>query len=121
MNYNAGTFRYAIVDEHGNFKPAYEGDDEWNQTIYSKDKKADDSVYTDRLHQWDYKKHNELLKKHFGNQSQHWDNRDPKKIEAFLNDYYPNMGCTFEVVKIMEHKRTDGNFIYSIHFIKHKK
>lgn len=45
------------------------------------------TVYTDRLLQWDYAKHNDLCEKHFGNKAQYWDNRDPVKVEAFLRDY----------------------------------
>ena len=50
-------------------------------------KQAQDTIYTDRLYQWDYAKHDELCKKHFGNVSQYWDTRSPKKIEAFLSDW----------------------------------
>lgn len=49
--------------------------------------KADNTIYTDRLLMWDYDKHNLLCKKHFGNEGQQWENRDPKKIEAFLCDW----------------------------------
>ena len=45
------------------------------------------SIYTDRLLEWDWAKHNELCQKHFGNQGQYWNDRDPKKIEAFLCDW----------------------------------
>ena len=45
------------------------------------------TVYTDRLLQWDYAKHNELCMKHFCDVSQYWDGRHPKAIEAFLRDY----------------------------------
>jgi len=48
---------------------------------------ATGSLYTDRLLQWDWDKHNRLCEKHFGNQGQYWDNRDPEKIEAFLRDW----------------------------------
>jgi hypothetical protein len=48
---------------------------------------AKDTIYSDRLYQWDYKKYNLLCLKHFGNKGQYWDDRDSKKIEAFLRDY----------------------------------
>lgn len=54
------------------------------------DKKANGSVYTDRLYQWDYKKYNKLCEKHFGNKGQYFDQRKPEKIEAFLRDYTDN-------------------------------
>jgi hypothetical protein len=51
------------------------------------DKEAITSLYTDRLLRWDYEKHDRLCRKHFGNERQSWDNRDHKKIEAFLSDW----------------------------------
>jgi hypothetical protein len=50
-------------------------------------RKANDTVYSDRLFQWDHKKHDELCMKHFGNSGQYWDKREPENIEAFLRDY----------------------------------
>lgn len=48
---------------------------------------ATGTIYTDRLLQWDYEKHNLLCKKHFGNEGQYWHDREAKKIEAFLCDW----------------------------------
>lgn len=48
------------------------------------------SIYTDRLLQWDYDKHDELCEKHFGNRGQYWNDRDPKLIEAFMQDWVGN-------------------------------
>lgn len=45
------------------------------------------TVYTDRMLQWDYEKTNNLMQKHFGNQGQYWDDREPEVIEAFLRDW----------------------------------
>ena len=50
-------------------------------------KKANNTIYTDRLLQWDYEKHNELCEKHFGNRGERWDKRSPSDIEDFLIDY----------------------------------
>lgn len=44
--------------------------------------------YSDRLYQWDSKKHDRLCEKHFGDRSQYWNSRSPKKIEAFLQEYH---------------------------------
>lgn len=46
------------------------------------------TVYTDRLTQWDFAKHDRLCQKHFGNRGQYWDGRSPKLTEAFLRDWY---------------------------------
>ncbi len=50
-------------------------------------KGANSSIYSDRLLQWDWDKHNELCRKHFGDEGQYWNDRDPEKIEAFLQDW----------------------------------
>jgi len=50
-------------------------------------KEAIDSIYTDRLLQWDYDKHNLLCEEHFGDKGQLWDKRSPKKIAAFLSGW----------------------------------
>jgi hypothetical protein len=52
--------------------------------------KAKEAIYTDRLYSWNHKKHDELCKKHFGNQSQYWNNRDPEAIQEFLKDWTEN-------------------------------
>jgi hypothetical protein len=38
------------------------------------------------LHQ-DWDKHNELCRKHFGNEGQYWHDRPTDKIQAFLSDW----------------------------------
>lgn len=55
--------------------------------LFDNGKKPNDTIYSDRLLQWDHNKHDRLCKKHFGNTSQYWNNRKPKKIEAFLRDW----------------------------------
>lgn len=57
------------------------------KTIYKNQVKPNNSVYSDRLLQWDWDKHNELCMKHFGDESQWWDNRNVEKIQDFLRDY----------------------------------
>ena len=46
------------------------------------------SAYTDRLYQWDCKKHDDLCMKHFGDKGQYWDCREIPKIQDFLRDYF---------------------------------
>jgi len=46
------------------------------------------ALYSDRLFQWNPEKYNRLCVKHFGDKGQHFDNRDPAKVEAFLRDYF---------------------------------
>jgi len=55
--------------------------------IWGAKNKDSHGVYTDRLLQWDYKKHNELCKLIWDNTSQLWDSRQPKDIQTFLRKY----------------------------------
>ena len=55
---------------------------------YSNGIEGKETVYTDRLLQWDRKKHDALCKKHFGNEAQYWGGRSPETIQAFLCEYY---------------------------------
>lgn len=71
---------------YGNFY--FQEKDEWGNTItFCKGEDYNGSAYSDRLFQWDPKKHDTLCKKHFGDTSQYWDNRSPEKIEQFLQEY----------------------------------
>ena len=56
---------------------------------FNKDAKqpAKGTCYTDRFYQQNIQRHNELCKKHFGNEGQHWNDREPEKIQAFLCDW----------------------------------
>ena len=47
-----------------------------------------DSVYSDRLYQWDYKKFNECCETVWGNSGQMFDGRESKDIEKFLQLYF---------------------------------
>lgn len=70
-------------------------------TIFKIEGECTGSVYTDRLYQWDYKKHNALCQKHFGNEGQYWDNREPEVIQAFLRDYLNKPALV--LIKIIEY------------------
>jgi hypothetical protein len=58
---------------------------------------ANDTIYSDRLLDWDSAKHDELCQKHFGNRAQRWSDRKPEEIEAFLRDFMdkPNLRLIF--------------------------
>lgn len=62
---------------------------------------ANNTVYTDRLYQWDHVKHDTLCQKHFGNRGQYWGSRTPTQIEAFLRDYLGHP--TLALCRITEH------------------
>lgn len=66
-----------------------------------KNEEANGTIYSDRLLQWDHDRHNDLCKKHFGDEGQYWNDRDPKKIEAFLRDWCDNQ--ELKLIFIMEY------------------
>lgn len=74
--------------------------DDFVQWRGGENKEANGTVYTDRLLQWDYGKHNELCKKHFGNEGQNWGQRQPEQIEAFLRDWNDNQDL--KLILVME-------------------
>jgi hypothetical protein len=73
----------------------------YNSPQYSNGKKPTETVYSDRLFQWDTKKHDSLCQKHFGNSGQSWSSRTPEKIESFLSEYLnkPIELCRVEQLK----------------------
>ena len=52
------------------------------------DIKESNTVYSDRLIQWDYEKYNECCKSIWNNEGQYFNNREPEDIEKFLNLYF---------------------------------
>jgi len=64
--------------------------------------------YTDRAFTWDYEKYNTLCQKHFGNHGQYWNDRDPKKIEAWVRDY--NDDQTLILTSVVEHCNQSSGF-----------
>lgn len=81
------------VDEYGNLVSrtksshpySYDGFITWRG---GENSEVNDTVYSDRLWEQDYRKADELCEKHFGDRGQYFFNRDRKKIEAFLRDWY---------------------------------
>ncbi len=84
-------FNSTFVDEHGNpvkrtkhtHPYGYDGFVLWQD----KTVKVTGTIYSDRLLEWDFAKHDKLCKKHFNNTSQYWDQRNPEHIQAFLRDW----------------------------------
>jgi hypothetical protein len=60
-----------------------------------------DSVHTDRMSQWNYRKNNDLKIKHFGNAGDYWSGRSPESIQAFLCDY---LGKEVTLCRITEYE-----------------
>ena len=54
------------------------------------------TVYSDRFHLWGEEKYKESCQKAFGEDSSHFNKREPEEIESFLRYYYedPNLVLT---------------------------
>jgi hypothetical protein len=61
---------------------------------------ATGTIYTDRMLQWDYERHNALANKHFGNEGQRWDIRPVEQVRDFLRDWVGDQ--SLEIVLIEE-------------------
>ena len=83
------TVRWGRIDENGNvvkrskeeYRYSYDGFIQWRG---GKNEDANGTIYSDRLLNWDFKKHDRLCQKVFGNKGQYWDRRNSKDIEKFL-------------------------------------
>ena len=69
---------------------------------------ANSTICSDRLLMWDYDKHNKLCQKHFGNEGQYWNQREPKLIEAFLRDWTEDK--ELKLVFIMEYCNASSGY-----------
>jgi hypothetical protein len=85
--------RVQCVDEYGKpvertkeeYPYSYDGFVVWRG---GENGEANSTIYSDLLRRWDKNGVlDTLLKKHFGNTGDYWDNREPGAIEAFLKDY----------------------------------
>jgi len=104
---------YTPIDEFGNkvtktkdkYPYSYDGHVTWRGM---ENQHNQNTVWTDRLYQWDYEKYNNLCEKYFGNTSQYWNNREPEKVELFLQDYLekPNL----KLVLIMEYCNASSGY-----------
>lgn len=92
--------------------------DEYGGTIQF-EKKTDSSaiqtIYDDRIRQWDWNKNEELCKKHFGNSGQDWSYRKPEKIQEFLADY---LGKQIELIRIVRYPNTNGWYNWRFDYIQ---
>ena len=71
--------------------------------------KADDTVYSDRLFQWEPDKFNELCKKYWGNTRQGFHGRKADEIEKFLCDYF---GKTIIITQIITGLNKSNGYPY---------
>jgi len=116
-HHSSGSAGFALlcgkVDEHD--KPvkrtkqthpySYDGFVQWRG---GKNNEATSTIYSDRLLQWDFAKHDELCQKHFGNKGQYWNNREPEKIEAFLRDWVDDQNL--KLILVMEYCNVSNGY-----------
>lgn len=57
------------------------------------------SVYSDRILQWDYDLTRKLMKKHFDNDGDYYNSRDPEDIEAFLRERFNKPKLSLMVIQ----------------------
>ena len=108
-----GVIRLGPIDEHGNVVArtkqshpyTYDG---FVQHRFGENSEANGTIYSDRLLQWDWEKHNKLCQKHFGNEGQYWDRREPEKIEAFLRDWCENQ--ELKLILVMEYCNVSNGY-----------
>jgi len=120
-NYIRTGMRVGPFDEHGNTVArtkqshpySYDGFVQWR---IEPQQKASSTIYSDRLLQWDFAKHDRLCQKHFGNKGQLWDRREPKLIEAFLRDWCDDKNLT--LVMVMEYcNQSSGYPVWRFDFV----
>ena len=70
------------------------------------------TVASDRLRQEDTKKHDELLKKYFGDAGQYWSYREFDKIEKWLSDF---IGKPVSLQYMQQVDTTDGYAYWVFH------
>lgn len=101
-----GEIEYGGMDERGNIVKrsksthpySYDGFVTWRG---GKNEEVTSTIYSDRLLQWNYKKCRDMMKKHFGKESDYWSEYTPKQIEGFLREWCeaPNL----KLILIMEY------------------
>lgn len=70
---------------------------------------AKDSVYSDRMYQWDFKKFNRCAREVFGNEGQDFSRRETSKIQEFLSRY---LGKPVKLLKVSQLVNASSGFPY---------
>jgi hypothetical protein len=84
-----------------------------------KNEEANQTAYSDRLMQEDYKKARTLMQKHFGETGDWWNSRNPEKIEAFLQEWLGDTGL--KLILMMQYcNQSNGNPYWRFDYKKTK-
>lgn len=103
---------YLYINEHGQPIERTPQSHPYNYdgfVLWRGEGKATQTAYSDRLGQQDYKKTDELKKKHFGNISDYWNNRKPENIENFLSEW---LNKPIKLVRVMEYCNQSNGYPY---------
>lgn len=87
--------------------------------IWKKYNKYNNTVYSDRLVQWDYSKYNRIRKDIFKDESQYWDNCSGKDVELFLRKYFND--DTIVLCGVMKGCNVSSGYPYWIFMFRNKK
>jgi len=80
--------------------------------------KYNHAKYSDRLMQWDFKKHERCLEKVFGDKGQIWSNRSFNQIEEFLKLYFEEESIALTMV--VEGCNNSNGYPYWVFFYNQK-
>lgn len=115
-----GSDEYCFLDEDGHWthmprRTKYSHPYSYDPiTHYRSDEKGTDACYSDRLSQWDYKKYDACVKKHFKGGGGF---ASKKETEAFMRDYMD--APKLQVTKLVEVcNASSGYAVFVIHYIK---
>jgi hypothetical protein len=79
------------------------------------DKGKGDTVYSDRLLQWDYTKFGVCAQQVWGNQGQYFNDRKPEDIQKFLSLYF---GTEIKLTVIMEGCNVSNGYPYWVFYFE---
>lgn len=118
MNMHEYTWLPQFVDEHDRPVARTKHTHPWSydgfvQERVDENSKANSSVYTDRLLQWDYDKTRHLMIKHFKDTGidvggDYWNARSAESIEGFLREWTENPNL--RVILVMEYCNVSNGY-----------
>lgn len=87
----------------------------YNSDQYDNGMEPTDTVYSDRLFQWDHEKYNKTRHRLFGNEGQGWFGIPPEDVEKFLQEYMCDDSIRICRIERSENRAT-GNPLWRFDF-----
>lgn len=88
------------------------------QTLFNNGKKPTDTLYSDRMWEWDMEKYDKIATKVFGKPAQIWSSYTTEQIEQLISEY---LGEEIEVCFIEVNITYSGYSIYRADFKKKRR